>query len=319
MPITWLVFWQAGLYAGRERRAGAGKIASSIVLVAAITLAFGWGTNYDFTTSGLIPTACVTSALAIGCLRAAYESSDARAAAAAARAAARPARRRGLSSSSSLERVLTSQRRDARLRPRRLVRAGSRRPAGSAPRAGTAGRDRAQRGRLRRGDRARTGRDGAPDGRAGADRAEDDRAPAAARRVRARPGRAALRAAAARARRRGLGGQEGVRPRRQLRRRAHRAADLAPDRGRDQARLARPGALPRPPHRRRRAGVRDAQVPDDGAGRGRAAGRPGGAERGGRGALQDPRRPAHHARRPRAPAALARRAAAGAERARAAR
>ena len=75
VPITWLVFWQAGLYAGRERRAGAGKIASSIVLVAAITLAFGWGTNYDFTTSGLIPTACVTSALAIGLLRAAYESS----------------------------------------------------------------------------------------------------------------------------------------------------------------------------------------------------------------------------------------------------
>ena len=74
VPITWLVFWQAGLYAGRERRAGAGKIASSIVLVAAITLAFGWGTNYDFTTSGLIPTACVTSALAIGLLRAAYES-----------------------------------------------------------------------------------------------------------------------------------------------------------------------------------------------------------------------------------------------------
>ena len=74
VPITWLVFWQAGLYAGRERRAGAGKIASSIVLVAAITLAFGWGTNYDFTTSGLIPTACVTSVLAIGLLRAAYES-----------------------------------------------------------------------------------------------------------------------------------------------------------------------------------------------------------------------------------------------------
>ncbi len=74
IPITWLVFWQAGLYASRERRAGPGRIASSIVLVAAITLAFGWGTDYDFTTSGLIPTACITSALAIGCLRAAYES-----------------------------------------------------------------------------------------------------------------------------------------------------------------------------------------------------------------------------------------------------
>ena len=74
IPITLLVFWQAGLYAERERRAGAGRVASSLVLVAAITLAFGWGTDYDFTTSGLIPTACVTAALVIGGLRAAYES-----------------------------------------------------------------------------------------------------------------------------------------------------------------------------------------------------------------------------------------------------
>ncbi len=74
IPITLLVFWQAGLYASREQRAGAGRIASSLVLVAAITLAFGWGTGYDFTTSGLIPTACVTSALVIGGLRAAYDS-----------------------------------------------------------------------------------------------------------------------------------------------------------------------------------------------------------------------------------------------------
>jgi exopolysaccharide biosynthesis polyprenyl glycosylphosphotransferase len=74
VPITWLVFWQAGLYATRERRAGAGRVASSLVLVAAITLAFGWGTDYDFTTSGLIPTACVTATLVIGGLRAAYDS-----------------------------------------------------------------------------------------------------------------------------------------------------------------------------------------------------------------------------------------------------
>ena len=37
-------------------------------------LAFGLGTDYDFTTTGLIPTAVVTSALAIGGLRAAYDS-----------------------------------------------------------------------------------------------------------------------------------------------------------------------------------------------------------------------------------------------------
>ena len=41
VPITLLVFWQAGLYAARERRAGLGRIASSLLLVAAITLAFG--------------------------------------------------------------------------------------------------------------------------------------------------------------------------------------------------------------------------------------------------------------------------------------
>ena len=41
IPITLLVFWQAGLYASRERRAGLGRVASSLVLVAAITLAFG--------------------------------------------------------------------------------------------------------------------------------------------------------------------------------------------------------------------------------------------------------------------------------------
>jgi exopolysaccharide biosynthesis polyprenyl glycosylphosphotransferase len=74
IPITLLVFWQAGLYASRERRAGFGRVASSLVLVAAITLAFGWGTGYDFSTSGLIPTACVTCALVIGAFRAAYES-----------------------------------------------------------------------------------------------------------------------------------------------------------------------------------------------------------------------------------------------------
>ena len=74
LPITWLVFWQAGLYARREQRAGLGRVASSLVLVAAITLAFAYGTDYDFTTSGLVPTACVTCVLLIGAFRAAYDS-----------------------------------------------------------------------------------------------------------------------------------------------------------------------------------------------------------------------------------------------------
>ena len=54
--------------------AGAGRIVSSLVLVALIVLSFGLGTGYDFTTTGLIPTAVVTCSLAIGLLRAAYAS-----------------------------------------------------------------------------------------------------------------------------------------------------------------------------------------------------------------------------------------------------
>ncbi len=73
-PITVLVFAQAGLYRVRERRPGAGRILSSLIVVALIVLAFGIGTGYDFTTSGLIPTSVVFSAITIGLLRAAYES-----------------------------------------------------------------------------------------------------------------------------------------------------------------------------------------------------------------------------------------------------
>ena len=73
-PVTVLVFLQSGLYAPRERRAGAGRILGALILVALIVLAFGLGTDHRFTTTGLIPTAVVTSALAIGALRAAYGS-----------------------------------------------------------------------------------------------------------------------------------------------------------------------------------------------------------------------------------------------------
>jgi exopolysaccharide biosynthesis polyprenyl glycosylphosphotransferase len=74
VPITVLVFWQSGLYRSRERRAGPGTIVSSLVLVALLVLAFGIGTDYNFTTSGLVPVAAATSALMIGLLRAAYAS-----------------------------------------------------------------------------------------------------------------------------------------------------------------------------------------------------------------------------------------------------
>jgi exopolysaccharide biosynthesis polyprenyl glycosylphosphotransferase len=75
-PITILVFAQAGLYRQRELRPGAGRILACLIVVALIVLAFGIGTGYDFTTSGLIPTSVVVSALSIGLLRAAYESAS---------------------------------------------------------------------------------------------------------------------------------------------------------------------------------------------------------------------------------------------------
>jgi exopolysaccharide biosynthesis polyprenyl glycosylphosphotransferase len=75
-PITILVFAQSGLYRQRELRPGAGRILACLIVVALIVLAFGLGTGYDFTTSGLIPTSVVVSAIAIGLLRAAYESAS---------------------------------------------------------------------------------------------------------------------------------------------------------------------------------------------------------------------------------------------------
>jgi len=71
--ITVLVFWQAGLYAERERRAGVGRVVSSLVLVAVLTLVFAWGVDHEFGTYGLAPTAVVTCAAIIGVLRASYE------------------------------------------------------------------------------------------------------------------------------------------------------------------------------------------------------------------------------------------------------
>jgi exopolysaccharide biosynthesis polyprenyl glycosylphosphotransferase len=75
-PITVLVFAQAGLYRQRELRPGAGRILAGLIVVALIVLAFGIGTGYDFSTSGLIPTSVVVSAVTIGLLRAAYESAS---------------------------------------------------------------------------------------------------------------------------------------------------------------------------------------------------------------------------------------------------
>jgi exopolysaccharide biosynthesis polyprenyl glycosylphosphotransferase len=71
--ITVLVFSQAGLYQERERRPGFGRVLSSLIVVALITLAFAIGTGHSFTTYGLAPTAVALCALTIAALRASYE------------------------------------------------------------------------------------------------------------------------------------------------------------------------------------------------------------------------------------------------------
>jgi exopolysaccharide biosynthesis polyprenyl glycosylphosphotransferase len=71
--VTVLVFWQAGLYAERERRAGFGRVVGSLALIGAITLIFGLGTGHRFSTYGLVPTAIVLSAFCIGLLRGSYD------------------------------------------------------------------------------------------------------------------------------------------------------------------------------------------------------------------------------------------------------
>jgi exopolysaccharide biosynthesis polyprenyl glycosylphosphotransferase len=71
--ITVLVFWRAGLYTDRERRAGFGRILASLALVGLITLIFTVGIGHRFKTYGLAPTAVLTSAVFIGLLRGSYD------------------------------------------------------------------------------------------------------------------------------------------------------------------------------------------------------------------------------------------------------
>ena len=71
--VTLLVFWRAGLYAERERRGGGGKIIGSLILVGLVAVVYGIGTNRQFGTYGLAPTAVALTALFVGLLRASYE------------------------------------------------------------------------------------------------------------------------------------------------------------------------------------------------------------------------------------------------------
>ena len=68
-----LVFWRNGLYGEREYRGGLGRIVASLVLVAAIALAFGIGTGYHFSTYAIFPTGLLFTVFLIGLLRSSYD------------------------------------------------------------------------------------------------------------------------------------------------------------------------------------------------------------------------------------------------------
>ena len=71
--ILALVFWQARLYAPREAREGAGRVAPGVFLVAAISVAFAVGTGQQVTTFGLYVLAAVLVASLVALFRASYE------------------------------------------------------------------------------------------------------------------------------------------------------------------------------------------------------------------------------------------------------
>jgi exopolysaccharide biosynthesis polyprenyl glycosylphosphotransferase len=71
--VMLLVFWRAGLYAERERRGGGGRIIGSLILVGFVGIVYGVGTNRDFGTYGLAPTAVLLTAVFVGLLRASYD------------------------------------------------------------------------------------------------------------------------------------------------------------------------------------------------------------------------------------------------------
>ncbi len=71
--VTVLVFWQWGLYAEREKRAGIGRILPALALATVLIVALALASGHDFTTFGLAPTALVFTAALVALFRASYE------------------------------------------------------------------------------------------------------------------------------------------------------------------------------------------------------------------------------------------------------
>ena len=244
---------------------GFGRIVSSLVIVALLVLAFGLGTGHDFGTFGLIPTALVITAVLDGVLRASYESISREVLHAARCAPAGDRRRRGRAPRPPAADARLRARRD-RLRVRRRRQRASPTTELELPLLGrfddlravlaehptdeliVTDSDYSERELLQIVEHAH---------RSGVKvRVAPKTTELLVQRggVRAGPGAAAVRAAAAGLRRHRLGGQAGVRPRRQRRSSSSsgcRSGSRSPPRSSSSSRG--PGLLPRPAHRARRA------------------------------------------------------------------
>ena len=246
--VTVLVFSQARLYASREHRSGFGRVVSSLLLVALLTFAFGLGTGHEFSTFGLIPTTLVLTAVLIGLFRASYDVVTRE------MFHAFGVHRRAVLAGEGehlleLYRTLGSGRGGIDYELVGLVSASE--PDVPLAVLGSADTLRAvlesnQVDELIVTDSdfderraARHGRPSASCRGPGANRAEDDGASDEARGLRSGPGDPAVRDPAAGARRLRLGAQAGLRHDRVRRRPPDRPADLARDRGRREAQLAR--------------------------------------------------------------------------------
>ena len=172
--LLMLVFWQAGLYAPREVREGAGPRGARRLPRRGASLAFAIGTGQHFTTFGLYFVGAVFVAALIGVFRASYETITGIAAASCRRATQGDTRRRRRSAGAAA-RYARRQPRRHRLRIRRRSRPGGEFERALATR--VARRVRRRGCGARRAAPARDRRGGAPARRQSARRAEDDRAP----------------------------------------------------------------------------------------------------------------------------------------------
>ena len=304
--VTALLFARSGLYAERAQRPGLSRIVGALFQVAFVALLFAVVSGEHFQSYYIFCGSLGFALLYVSSLRGAYEWLTG-----ALLRAAGYRRRAVLVGTGKHIRDVAHALADAPHSPIEVVGflSPTALPANGLRSLGSLGAaaERARHRTDRRGDHRRPG---LPPGRgrgagrplppargARADRAVDDGDPDPPRRVRAGPVGAAVRAELAGLRGRRLRAQAHLRPGRRDAAAGAAEPAAAGDRARREAVLARAGRVPLDAPGDRAAAVCVPEVPHDAHRRRAAPGGPGRAQRGLGRAVQDPRRPAHDARR----------------------